>query len=672
MTVHAIKAPAGLGKTTLVLDKLQSSAHERVEIYVPTLELANEIQGKLAAVAVRSRVLKGRDQPDGPGQTMCRKPDLAREISKLGYPVFPVICMGQKTPGDPYSRASCEHFRDCAYLKQFEADERVLIYTHAYLPLPRNNKETIRPSLVVIDESFLSTCLETYVFPRGGLRKAVQGNAKKTARTVVNLILKAFDEDQPLLDTLRNCDLPAKTLDLAYKEVYSSGTGFNTFDSDDKFLAHLKTVPSRMRVDVLIEVLIAELKTPRSDSHGITFDHKAQVLSVHYRKPITRFRHPTAEPEIVLIDANADLELVRPWFPDAKFHEISAARNAYVIQCDSMRGSTSSFVPDKHTNADSKKWAENNLDGLQKLIDRESEDGTKKKLLIVGPQAVAGNSRKKLDPLIRCPPNAALAHFNGLRGVDAYKDCDSVIVIGRNQPPIASLEDLARALWFDSAEALTFADDWVLEMRPYRMRDPAQTMGVEVLVHPDPRIQKLHEQIREGESTQAIDRLRLVHAVQPKRVILVSNIPLDIEVDELLSFKELAWQTRLERALAELGVLSLNPEFLSGRFPHLWPTPAAAKMDLRGEDKKDQTFNSNTIRNSTLFTYEYRVGGQRRSSRALSPFPLDITHNELSLLLERPIITRSTIDRSKAGIISGSMGSPKLLPMSAYGAATSG
>ena len=100
-------------------------------------------------------------------------------------------------------------------------------------------------------------------------------------------------------------------------------------------------------------------------------------------------------------------------------------------------------------------------------------------------------------------------------------------MIGRNQPPIAALEELARALWFDSAEPLTFVDDWVVELRPYRMRDPAQTMGVEVLVHPDPRIQKLHEQIREGESTQTLDRLRLVHAPQSKRAILVSNIPLD-------------------------------------------------------------------------------------------------------------------------------------------------
>ena len=94
---------------------------------------------------------------------------------------------------------------------------------------------------------------------------------------------------------------------------------------------------------------------------------------------------------------------------------------------------------------------------------------------------------------------------------------------------------------------------------------------------------------------------------------------------------------------------------------------------MSGADgKKDQTFNSNTIKNSTLLTYDYRVGGQRRPTKALSIYPLDITHNELSLLLERPIITRSTIDRSLAGIISGAMGCPQLHPFVGYGVAISG
>ena len=656
MTVHVIKAPAGLGKTSLILDKLPALAHKRVEIYVPTLDLANEIHAKLSNSQVTSKIVMGREQPDGAGQSMCRKPTLAREISKLGYPVFPIICMGRTVPRDKYSAECCEYFRECSYLKQFETNEQILIYTHAYLPLPRNNKETIRPSLVVIDESFLSTCLESYSFPRGELRAAVHDDSKRNAKNVVNRVLTEFDEDRPILDALRAWDLSAETMKRALDEVSSSGASFNPYSSDAELLTGLKTFSARMRVDILIEVLIAEVKTPRSQSHGITFNHNAQILTVHYRKPISRFQSPGTESDIIIIDANADIELIRPWFPDARFQDIPALRKAHVIQCSSMRGSISSFVPNLHKDDYSRKWAEKNLEGIEELISRESQGGAKK-LLIVGPQIVTGNSNKAIEPLISCPPNGVLAHFNGLRGVDAYKSFDGIIVIGRNQPPIEELEKLARSLWFDADEPLRFANDWVVELRPHRMRDPAHAIGVEVLIHPDPRIQKLHEQIREGESTQAIDRLRLIHTLQPKRVIVVSNIPLDIVVDELITFDELAWQSRFQQAINELdGILPLNSEFLSGRFPYLWATPSAAKMDLRRGRKKGQIVNSIFINNSSLLNYEYRVRGQRRHSRALSVFPPNLTHSALMRHLGHPVILRSIVDGIAGDEIFGAMG----------------
>jgi len=43
------------------------------------------------------------------------------------------------------------------------------------------------------------------------------------------------------------------------------------------------------------------------------------------------------------------------------------------------------------------------------------------------------------------------------------------------------------------------------------MRDKKERIGVDVVVHPDQRVQAVHEQLREHESQQAIDRLRLVH-----------------------------------------------------------------------------------------------------------------------------------------------------------------
>jgi hypothetical protein len=73
--------------------------------------------------------------------------------------------MGPGKHGDPLSIKACQFFSKCEYLGQFRSRARVIIYTHAYLPLDRNSKERKKPSLVIIDESFLSTCLTTSEIP---------------------------------------------------------------------------------------------------------------------------------------------------------------------------------------------------------------------------------------------------------------------------------------------------------------------------------------------------------------------------------------------------------------------------------------------------------------------------------------------------------------------------
>jgi len=56
---------------------------------------------------------------------------------------------------------------------------------------------------------------------------------------------------------------------------------------------------------------------------------------------------------------------------------------------------------------------------------------------------------------------------------------------------------------------------------------------------------------------QAIDRLRLIHSVQKKTVVILCNIPLDIAVDELVTWKELVgmdgWRRRWRSVKTRAG-----------------------------------------------------------------------------------------------------------------------
>src|SRR5207245_677450 len=81
---------------------------------------------------------------------------------------------------------------------------------------------------------------------------------------------------------------------------------------------------------------------------------------------------------------------------------------------------------------------------------------------------------------------------------------------------------------------------------------------------------------------QAIDRLRLIHSEKRKTVYILCSIPLDIQVDELVTWKQLTGDRRLSDALVGcdargLDALPLAPKELTRLFPTLWTTRKAAE-----------------------------------------------------------------------------------------------
>ena len=184
---------------------------------------------------------------------------------------------------------------------------------------------------------------------------------------------------------------------------------------------------------------------------------------------------------------------------------------------------------------------------------------------------------------------AQVAHFGAIRGKDLWKDFDTVIIISRNEPPPRAIDQLARAFFADEPERLRLVGDERFPRRPrgYRMRNSEQ-LGAKTAIHPDPHAQRLLEQIRERESVQAIDRLRLVHTAARKRVIILSSVPLDITVDEVRTLDELAGtpgrigpRGRLRAALDRAGIVPLGKRDLAAAFPDLFPSQARAKDALR-------------------------------------------------------------------------------------------
>jgi hypothetical protein len=184
-----------------------------------------------------------------------------------------------------------------------------------------------------------------------------------------------------------------------------------------------------------------------------------------------------------------------------------------------------------------------------------------------------------------------VAHFGNIRGTNEFEDHEVVIVLGREQLSPRDAERLAKAIWYDTKRPIRgiSADpkgrvQYPREWRAYNMRDNSRR-EVRVRIHPDRRVQAVVEQIREAEMVQAIDRLRLIHSPRKKTVIILCNIPLDIPVDELVTWRELVGDNRLAAALEicdENGweALPLEPAELTRLFPELWGTDKAAERWL--------------------------------------------------------------------------------------------
>jgi hypothetical protein len=83
------------------------------------------------------------------------------------------------------------------------------------------------------------------------------------------------------------------------------------------------------------------------------------------------------------------------------------------------------------------------------------------------------------------------------------------------------------------------------------------------------------------------DGLRLIHSPRKKTVAILCNIPLDMPVDDLVTWRELVGDGRLARALEvceENGweALPLAPGELVRLFPELWETCVSSRSVIDG------------------------------------------------------------------------------------------
>jgi hypothetical protein len=665
-----IVVSAGGGKSTKMYERVGKRWRrgEKIEIYIPTHKLGKEaVKGislalknpdevdlfkKYKPTGAVVQVIHGRDYtpPDGSDFEQCYKLKEVKELEAKRLPVLSTICKSYKIEkqADGANKKcfdECEFYTSCGYIKQFLGDYDLIhnkfkgvewdarIYPHAYLDKDRILDKEL-PDKAIIDENYINSMMYGVKADSKGITfqniesSPCSENLKKlliNAPANVQLfayLRKHMDEEELIHD-----------IDSALEVVADTKSKVTLFGMHQKEqLKAAKALPERSNMDKFLTVLRTELLSGRDNAHGISVGSEGFALA--YRKSMTRFvgtkgKEPFKTP-VLTIDADLDELFHREFFPECEYHKIYIPRiKAKVITSHSAQWSKKSML---RVDVGHLRIAK-----IQSFFDSADKND---KLLAISNQAITGNEKegKKITPLVTVQEGSELAHFGDLRGYNHWTGF-SPVIFGRNQPGFVALERLAGAFWYDSPDALMLGvDKPVNVVRGYRTTTGYE-VGVNVEVHPDPRIQRLLEQIREKESLQGIDRSRLLFGKAgdaKTKVWIFSNLVLDIDVDHVLSEDEvMARSTKLTEVWNKVdGLLPLSIDWLTKTFPEVFEKNGAKNYLQSVGASKEALLNSLLIDkflDVNLFRYNL-VGKKNELRKCLSRYSKTETKERLSLI----------------------------------------
>jgi hypothetical protein len=355
-------------------------------------------------------------------------------------------------------------------------------------------------------------------------------------------------------------------------------------DRDIKAALDATDMLARGRVLVLLKALEREIDVPRDVFNAVTYDHRKHVAVSYLRPSDAAMNAP-----VLALDGTGDPMLNRALFGASMVHEeVRIERQATVTGTvgkwysrQSITGSDSNGIPIASRETDS-----NRLRTEVGRVVRQTGEPT----LVVA----TNGAEKALIASGHLPDDARITHYGALRGRNAFEAFKAVVVVGQESVSLGDAERRARAFMAsDPVPFVSMADvpkDWPKRDWPYqatrmrRMRD-GTLMPIEVDVHPDPRVQRVIEQIREAEVLQTVDRVRPVF--EHRVVVVMNHLVLDLTYDRVVSHRDLvAGGDKIDQAWALKHVLPESPADLHEAFPGLFGSVDTAKRALQASRQK--------------------------------------------------------------------------------------
>ena len=578
----------GSGKTR---DAVRTVASLRERIAVrwtePTLEKCDEVAAayfdaarphSLPHVVIRGRARQIPGKP--PGTPMCRRHEVAELVAARGISV-----RGQLCPTCPFARG-------CGYLAQ-EAQVAAMKGVGLFITAAQglfNPSPAPAADLFIGDERIdaghvsqvpLASVASTALPYRGGTGLAAVTAAHRTIEAVGDALAQPHQ-----LDALRTAGIDRAALQSAIAlldaEATPDASAITGSLSDAELRARLDALPERTALGCLkvLRAVAHELHQPRRVLNGVALDARGMLTLGRLQS----VRGVPATSGVLLLDGTGNPDHARAtWGARVRHEVVRIERDAHVT---GTRGR--SYSRQSITGLDARGLS---MPNKEAAAARLRQDVATIAARLPGPCLVVApmTAERALEDAL--PLDTPTAHFNALRGLNAHKNCPSVVVVGRTSMSVEQVEALARPYLandpapFASSATEPVPDDWPYVGWPYRatrmrrMRNGSLS-AVEVEVHPDPRVQGVLEQVREAEAVQGVDRVRPIFNY--RTIVAMNSLALDVTYDAILSHAELVdGGTRWDRAMAATGIVPLGARDLHAMHGDLFPSPSSAKDALK-------------------------------------------------------------------------------------------
>lgn len=606
--VHGIRVGVGIGKSDRArreaaryLAELRTRGDQRtIAIAVPTHKLADEqarafeALPEAKAAGLRAAIWRGReaDDPDAPGETMCRNLEAVRDALAVGADVESSACRRAKASPP----VQCPFFGACAYQAQKHRTADLWLVPHELL-FAEKPKALGELAAVIVDEAAWADGLEgvegrpvdlTLDAFDGAVTVPDDHSGLDTERLrfVHGLVGRALaaQPDGPLRrDAMLDAGLTRETAGdgrvLSWRRVVDPGLLPGMSVGERRALVRAAAGNrTAMRLARFFKALGALLADDAPEASGWislatvdTDDGPVRVVRLRGRREVRKgWRVPT-----LILDALLDPALVRPYWPQIQVTaEIEATTpHMRVRQLVGRDWPKTALVPDEHSPPAENERRLKNSERVRAAVLREARAAAPGRVLVVVQKAVEDYWRQ-FGPL---PANVDLAHHNAVAGRDGWRDVRKLIVVGRTLPRPGDVERMAEALTGRAVTARASGryerHDTAIEMQD------GTAASAEADRHPDPIAEAIRWQICEGELIQIIGRGRAVNrtAAAPLEVLVLTDRPLPLPVDESVTWEALA-PGPADLMLAQGGVALADAADAARAYPSLWPSPAAARQ----------------------------------------------------------------------------------------------